>query len=200
MKPRLPALYLASRSPRRAEFLRTLGVDFAVVDVDVDETPRAHESPAAYVLRLAQEKATSGCARTARSRPVLAADTTVVCDEEILGKPRDAADSRRMLSLLSGRWHIVTTGVALAAEDCTAICVQTRVLFRALTAREIDWYWASGEPADKAGAYGIQGLGGAFVTRLDGSYSNVVGLPLAETVQLLDAGGIVHALSAPAHV
>jgi septum formation protein len=194
MNFRLPSLYLASRSPRRSELLRTLGVDFEVLDVAVDETPLAQESAEIYVQRLARAKATAGRVASAQCCPVLAADTTVVCADEILGKPRDAADAARILGILSGRWHTVLTGVALAANQLAVICVQTRVLFRTLSQAEIECYWASGEPRDKAGAYGIQGLGGALVTRLEGSYSNVVGLPLAETLALLDAAGISHRL------
>lgn len=191
-----PLLYLASRSPRRAELLRTLGVEFSVVDVEIDETPRADEVPAAYVQRLACAKAAAGRTRVPLDAPVLAADTTVVLAHEILGKPRDAADAARMLSRLSGRWHAVFTGVALARATADCVVVETRVLFRPLHADEIARYWASGEPADKAGAYAVQGLGGAFVLRLDGSYSNVVGLPLAETITLLDRAGIGHRLAA----
>ncbi|MGE0337692.1 MAG: nucleoside triphosphate pyrophosphatase [Gammaproteobacteria bacterium] len=191
----MPALLLASRSPRRAEYLRLLGVDFEVIDVAVDETPHADEAPRDYVLRLARAKAAAGRARSGVACPVLAADTTVVCAGEILGKPADAADARRILGRLSGRWHTVLTAVALAADAARDCCVETAVLFRPLSPTEIDRYWASGEPADKAGAYGIQGLGGALVSRIDGSYSNVVGLPLAETVALLDAAGIRHTLS-----
>jgi septum formation protein len=189
-----PALYLASRSPRRAELLRLLGVDFDIVDGTVDETPRAGEAPAVYVERVARAKAAAGRTRSDTSRPVLAADTTVVCGSELLGKPRDEADARRMLKQLSGRWHTVLTAAALAQASCQAVCVETRVLFRLLSDTEISRYWATGEPADKAGAYGIQGLGGALVQRIDGSYSNVVGLPLAEVVALFDAAGIEHAL------
>ncbi len=191
-----PALYLASRSPRRAAMLRTLGVDFALLDVEIDETPRDRESPATYVTRLAREKAAAAVA-SAQGRPVLAADTTVVSETEIVGKPRDESDAMRILLTLSGRWHRVLTSVALAAKTGTTIlCVETRVLFRTLSPELITRYWASGEPADKAGAYAIQGLGGAFVLRLEGSYSNVVGLPLAETAALLEAMGIAYRLSA----
>ncbi len=191
-------LLLASRSPRRAELLRTLGVAFAVIDVEIDETPWPGEAPVAYVRRLARMKAEAGHAAAAsRTAPVLAADTTVVLDGAILGKPRDADDAQAMLQRLAGHRHEVLTGVALidrvgAIDD---VVVTTRVVFRALDARAIDAYVASGEPADKAGAYGIQGLGGALVERLDGSYSNVVGLPLAETLTLLDAAGVPHALN-----
>jgi septum formation protein len=206
-----PILHLASRSPRRAELLRTLGVDFAIIDVDVDETPHSGESPPAYVRRLALAKAAAGRARVAAGAPVLAADTTVVVDDDVLGKPRDGADAARMLAALSGRWHAVFTGVALdcvAAADAhglekaavgaiDSVVVATRVLFRTLRTDEIARYWASGEPADKAGAYAVQGLGGAFVRRLDGSFSNVVGLPLAETLALLERARIPHHLAAP---
>lgn len=191
-----PDLLLASRSPRRAELLRTLGVVFAVVDVEVDETPSTGESPSAYVERLARAKAEAGRAASDDVLPVLAADTTVVCDQEILGKPADAADAARMLRRLSGRWHSVFTGVALAGTGLTTVVVETRVCFRELTEAEITAYCASGEPADKAGAYGIQGLGGALVARIEGGWSNVVGLPLAETLTLLSREGIPHALSA----
>lgn len=191
-----PDLLLASRSPRRAELLRTLGVSFAVVDVEVDETPQAGEPAEPYVARLAGAKARAGRAASGSTLPVLAADTTVVCAGEILGKPADAADAARILRRLSGRWHSVFTGVALATDTLAVQVVETRVRFRTLSESEIAAYWASGEPADKAGAYGIQGLGGALVARIEGSYSNVVGLPLAETVALLDACGIAHALVA----
>lgn len=191
-----PDLLLASRSPRRAELLRTLGVVFAVVDVEVDETPSTGESPSAYVERLARAKAEAGRAASDDVLPVLAADTTVVCDQEILGKPADAADAARMLRRLSGRWHSVFTGVALAGTGLTTVVVETGVCFRELTEAEITAYWASGEPVDKAGAYGIQGLGGALVARIEGGWSNVVGLPLAETLTLLSREGIPHALSA----
>jgi len=192
----LPDLLLASRSPRRADLLRTLGVVFAVVDVEIDETPWPDEAPAAYVRRLARMKAEAGRAVT-RAAPVLAADTTVVAAEALLGKPRDADEARAMLRRLAGRVHEVLTGVAVidrhgAIED---VVVTTRVGFRALDSRTIDAYVASGEPLDKAGGYGIQGLGGALVERIDGSYSNVVGLPLAATVGLLDAAGVPHALN-----
>lgn len=191
-------LLLASRSPRRGDLLRTLGVAFAVVDVDVDETPWGDEAAAAYVRRLARAKAEAGQASYAGDRrPVLAADTTVVLDGALLGKPRDEDEARAMLTRLAGRRHQVLTGVALIDRHGAIVdaVVVTEVEFRPLTAREIEAYVASGEPADKAGAYGIQGLGGALVARLDGSYSNVVGLPLAETALLLADAGVAHALN-----
>ena len=191
------ALLLASRSPRRAELLRTLGVAFRVIDVEVDETTRVGEAPVDYVRRLARDKAVAGQAVAGdASLPVLAADTTVVLDGAILGKPLDDADARAMLARLAGRTHEVLTGVAVidARGWLDDAVVATRVSFRALSPAEIAAYVASGEPADKAGAYGIQGLGGALVERIDGSYSNVVGLPLVETLALLDAAGVPHAL------
>jgi len=191
------ALLLASRSPRRAELLRTLGVAFRVLDVEVDETPTAGEAPDAYVRRLARDKARAGRA-IVDSLPVLAADTTVVLDGAILGKPLDAADARTMLARLAGCTHEVMTGVAVidGRGSLRDTVLATRVTFRTLAPDEIAAYVASGEPLDKAGAYGIQGLGGALVARIEGSYSNVVGLPLAETLALLDAAGVPHALRA----
>lgn len=192
-----PALWLASRSPRRAALLETLGVAFAVLDVEVDETPFPGEIPGDYVVRLARAKASAGRASAVSPAPVLAADTSVVLNGEILGKPANPDDARRMLRRLSGGWHEVQTGVALAHAALVTVRVSTRVQFRALTETEIDCYVASGEPADKAGAYGIQGLGGALVARIEGSYPNVVGLPLAETLALLRAAGVPTALDKP---
>jgi len=190
-----PTLWLASRSPRRAELLRTLGVAFAPLDVEVDESVHATEAAPAYVARLAAAKAAAGALHAPRALPVLAADTTVVCGEEIFGKPVDRQDGLRMLRLLAGQWHEVYTGVVVATVDRQhAATVVTRVRFRPLTVEEMAAYWASGEPADKAGGYGIQGLGGALIERIEGSFSNVVGLPLAETAALLSAAGVPHAL------
>ena len=192
-----PRLWLASRSPRRADLLRVAGVDFAVVDVDLDESVRPDEAPTDYVARLAVAKADAGRRAAPSPGPVLAADTTVVVDGTILGKPRDRADGLAMLARLSGRCHRVLTGVALRAPEGTAasVTVTTEVYFRSLSVREREAYWASGEPSDKAGGYAIQGLGGALIARIDGSYSNVVGLPLAETLALLAAAGVPHALT-----
>lgn len=193
-----PDLWLASRSPRRAELLRTLGVAFAPLDVEVDERLQPGEPAPDYVARLARAKAAAG-QRLAETRvPVLAADTTVVCDTQILGKPADRAEGLAMLRLLAGRWHEVFTGVVVTSPDggLHAATVCTRVRFRPLDGAEIAAYWASGEPADKAGGYGIQGLGGALVERIEGSYSNVVGLPLAETLALLNAAQVPHRLRA----
>ena len=188
-------LYLASRSPRRAELLRLLGVDFALVDVEVDEREHAGEAPAAYVRRVAADKARAGADQLPADAVVLAADTTVCVDGAIIGKPLDEADARAMLRRLSGRWHEVYTAVVVGTRASLAVeVVRTRVEFRALDDALIAAYWASGEPADKAGAYGIQGLGGALVRRIEGSYGAVVGLPLAETAEMLEKAGVGQAL------
>lgn len=187
-------LHLASGSPRRAEFLKLLGIRFDVTPANIDESVLADEAASDYVRRLALEKAEQISASINRSCPVLGADTAVVVDDRILGKPDSLESAREMLGLLSGRWHEVYTGVALVARTADLLRVRTRVKFRAITSAEIEQYYATGEPHDKAGAYAVQGLGGAFVERLDGSYSNVVGLPLVETGYLLDEHGIAHIL------
>lgn len=173
-----PALVLASSSPRRSELLRSLGLEFTVRPVDLDETPAAGEEPREYVLRLAREKA---AARVEPGEVVLAADTAVVLDGDLLGKPADAADAERMLGLLAGREHTVLTGVAVHAPGGggkRAAVEVTRVEMAPLTESEIRWYVATGEPMDKAGAYAVQGLGALLVAAVFGSYTNVVGLPL----------------------
>ncbi|WP_028240265.1 Maf family protein [Stutzerimonas azotifigens] len=187
----MSTLYLASASPRRAELLSQIGVAFSVRVSPVDETPLPGEAPDAYVERLARAKALRVLhTREAAGACVLGSDTAVVLDGRILGKPRDQADARSMLGALSGRAHEVMTAVAIAdADRCLSKVVTTRVWFRPLGAGEIDAYWATGEPADKAGAYGIQGLGAVFVERIEGSYSAVVGLPLCETSQMLELFG-----------
>ncbi|MCK7575039.1 MAG: Maf-like protein [Chromatiales bacterium] len=187
-------IYLASRSPRRAELLAQIGVRFAPVAAEIDETPRPGESPEDYVRRIAIEKAQAGCAAVASQdpRPVLAADTAVIIDGEILGKPLDRPDFLRMMARLSGRTHQVLTGVALAqAGEVRYELSTSRVGFRVIDERERLAYWTSGEPHDKAGGYGIQGLGALFVAELQGSYSGVMGLPLYETGRLLHQAGIV---------
>jgi septum formation protein len=183
-------LVLASASPRRAELLRTAGFSFDVRPADVDETPRADEPPAAYALRVARDKALAAAARPdAADVWILAADTVVVVDGQILGKPTDHADARRMLSMLSGVVHEVLTAVVVRHDEVeTSEVVSTRVRFAALGPAEIDWYVASGEPDGKAGAYAIQGLGSRFVERIEGSWSNVVGLPLATVYRMLGGG------------
>jgi septum formation protein len=168
-------LVLASGSPRRRELLARLGVRFTVVPADIDETPRAGEDPLAYVERLAAEKAAS----VHDGDVVLAADTTVVLDGTILGKPADAGEAAAMLRALSGRAHLVHTGVtARRGRRSTTTSATTLVRFADLTADDIAWYVATGEPMDKAGAYALQGAGGVFVVGIEGSASNVVGLPL----------------------
>ena len=181
-------LILASASPRRAELLRAAGLTFAIRPADVDESVRAGELPREYVLRLAREKAHAVV--RAPGELVLAADTTVVVDEEILAKPEDAADATRMLRLLAGRSHEVLTGVCLAQSDQSDARVATTIVeFAPMTDDEIAWYVASGEPMDKAGAYGIQGRASRFVVRLNGSYTNVVGLPVALVHEMLCRAG-----------
>lgn len=191
------SLVLASRSPRRRQLLAQLGVTVSVMPADIDETPGPGEVPRNYVERIAREKVAATPAP--RGACVLGADTAVVLDGDILGKPDDADAARRMLRQLSGRTHSVFTAVALRSPDgVEGTCVETRVTFRPLSDAECGHYLASDEPWDKAGAYAIQGLGGAFVLRIDGSYSNVVGLPLCETLALLRRAGIASALDAPA--
>ncbi|EPT8874170.1 Maf family protein [Cronobacter dublinensis] len=179
-------LYLASGSPRRQELLGMLGVSFERLVPGVEEQRAEKEAPQDYVTRLARDKACAGVALAARDLPVLGADTIVVLDGDVLEKPRDAAHAAEMLRRLSGQTHQVMTAVALA--DSLRVrerLVITRVTFRALTAQDIAAYVESGEPMDKAGAYGIQGLGGCFVRSIEGSYHAVVGLPLVETWELL---------------
>jgi len=177
-------LILASASPRRADLLAAAGFEFEVRPVEIDEQPREAETPADYVLRLAREKAAA--ASPASGAVVLAADTSVVVDGQILGKPVDDEDACRMLRLLSGREHEVLTGIAIRHDGREASAVaSTWVQFLPLTAEEITWYVASGEPRDKAGAYAVQGLASRFVAQIRGSYANVVGLPIALVYKLL---------------
>ncbi|MHA7856064.1 Maf family protein [Marinobacter shengliensis] len=185
----MQTLILASASPRRAELLQQIGLTFRVQPADIDETVAEGESAEHYVERLAREKAL----RVAGENPgavVLGSDTSVVLQGEILGKPVDAAEARATLARLSGRQHQVMTAVALArGEVCQSHLSVTNVTFRSLSEAEIRAYVDSGEPMDKAGSYGIQGLGGIFVQELQGSYSAVVGLPLLETAGLLAEAG-----------
>jgi septum formation protein len=176
----LPRIILASASPRRAEILRTVGWPFDTLPVDIDETRRAGENAAAYVQRLAREKADMAVVRSPTSM-ILAADTTVTIDEHILEKPADAADAVRMLRLLNNRWHRVMTGIAVVNRETSRTIVareETEVEFAAMSEEEIDWYVGTGEPMDKAGAYAIQGLGARFIKEIKGDYFNVVGLPI----------------------
>ena len=186
-------LILASASPRRAELLRSAGYDFEIHAVDIDERSEPGEPPAEYVERLAKEKSSralsdvvSGFSRTMPEAVVLGADTAVVVGEAILGKPHDAEDAARMLRRLSGRSHQVMTGVCLQTTQRSVSHVEiSSVTFAPLTEDQIAWYVASGEGGDKAGGYAIQGLASRFVPRIEGSYSNVVGLPIAVVSDLL---------------
>lgn len=192
MVARMPLLFppvlLASASPRRRELLTQIGVHHEVVRVDVPEVALPGEAPEVFALRLAVAKARAGRAAAASDpRPVLGADTVVVAQGEILGKPRDRADFLRMMALLSGHTHQVMTAVARVDADgseASRLSV-SHVTFRLLDDEEIEAYWASGEPSDKAGGYGIQGLAAIFIARVEGSYSGVMGLPLYETADLL---------------
>ena len=191
-------IYLASRSPRRRELLKQISVTFEIVllredekrGVDVDETPKPGEKPDAYALRVACAKAELAAhylgRRALPARPVLAADTTVVCDDRIIGKPADRADAVDILKRLSGRQHEVISAVAVALGGRVERAVSvSKVWFRSLSDDEIGRYVATGEPLDKAGAYAIQGRAAAFATRIEGSFSGIMGLPLAETADLM---------------
>ena len=184
-------IYLASASPRRSALLDQIGVAHRVQPVDVDETARSGEAPAEYVRRLAVLKAETLWQKlaAAQRQPVLGADTAVVLDDQILGKPRDENDCVRILTLLSGRTHQVFTAVALRASTCQSRVNVSDVTFRRLADEEIRRYWRSGEPADKAGAYAVQGRAALFIERIAGSYSGIMGLPLFETGELLTAIG-----------
>lgn len=188
----MSTLVLASGSPRRAALLQQLGLAFDVVSTDIDERPAPRETARHYVRRMSLEKLAA-----ARSAPgtgtavVLAADTEVVVDGRIMGKPSDQADCVAMLGALSGRSHQVMTGVSVASgARVDTFVVETIVTFRRLMNREYKDYWATGEPRDKAGGYGIQGIGAIFVKKIEGSYSNVVGLPLMEVARALKRHGI----------
>lgn len=180
-------IYLASASPRRQELLKQIAIDFEQFIVDVDESALADESPHEYVARVAQLKAHTANGLTENPWPILAADTIVVNDNQILGKPKDQADAVAMLQSLSGKTHQVKTAIAVMCQG-QSLCqvVTTKVVFRQLSQAEIVDYWLTGEAADKAGAYGIQGIAGKFVESIEGSYSAVVGLPLLETERLLN--------------
>ncbi len=187
-----PVLHLASASPRRRELLSTLGLRFSHGGVDVDESALPGEPPGDMVLRLATVKARTAHDSREDRVPVLGADTAVVLGDRIYGKPASRQDALDMLARLSGRTHQVLTGVALLANDRldTALSV-TAVEFREIRPDEAEAYWQSGEPAGKAGAYAVQGLGGIFVKAINGSYTGVVGLPVFETAELLRRAGIV---------
>ena len=183
-------LILASASPRRRELLTQAGYIFDIEAADIDETPREGEGPAEYVKRLAEEKAGAVFAKHASFHGkliVLGADTTVVCDDEILAKPEDAEDAKRMLRKLSGRTHEVLTGIAAATRAGVVSAVETtEVVFSEIPDCELDRYCATREPMDKAGAYGIQGYAARWIPRIDGDYFNVMGLPIARVVRLIE--------------
>ncbi len=182
----MTSLYLASGSPRRRELLALLGVSFDILLTHTEEQRREGEAAEAYVRRLAQDKAKAGVALAQEDRPVLGADTIVVLNGRVLEKPRDEAHAADMLAALSGKQHQVMTAVAIAdRHDVRCQLVVTDVTFRSLSQQDIRDYIATGEPMDKAGAYGIQGKGGCFVRTITGSYHAVVGLPLVETHELL---------------
>jgi septum formation protein len=188
-------IYLASRSPRRADLLQQIGLNFTVLPSDIDETPLLNELSHEYVVRLAAEKAQACFAKLqmdqANLYPVLAADTTVSVDGRILGKPQDDDDAFQMLSSLAGRWHEVHTGIAVATISGVKTAISTtRVEMPKLSDKKILAYVATGEPRDKAGAYGIQGLASTMIKRIEGSYSGVMGLPIYETAMLLEQAGI----------
>jgi septum formation protein len=184
-------ILLASASPRRQELLKQIQITHRVCPVDIDETPLPGEAPLAYVQRLAAEKSAACVAQYGNALPVLAADTSVVLGDRIMGKPKDQADALTMLRALSGKTHQVYTAVSLRGQRHDQAVSVTEVTFRELTDAEIMAYWLSGEPQDKAGAYAIQGQGGIFVAAIQGSFSGVVGLPLFETAQLLAQQGIL---------
>ncbi len=185
-----PRIVLASASPRRRELLHQLGIAHEVLPADVDETEQAGETPEALAQRLARTKALEGRRRDGGGRAVLGADTVVTADGQLFGKPAGREDAIRMLTMLGGREHRVLTAVAVAPPGDGAVLEAvsaTRVRMRAITPAEAAAYWDTGEPAGKAGAYAIQGLGAAFIEHISGSYSGVMGLPLYETARLLQA-------------
>ena len=183
-------IVLASQSPRRLELLLQMGIHPEVVPVKVDETPAGDEAPEAYVRRVTQDKARAGAALRPH-QPVLAADTAVILDQRIMGKPKHQADAARMLLRLSGRTHQVLSGVALWHEQVLRYRLnRSLVRFRQIAESEAQAYWANGEPRDKAGGYAVQGRGALFIERICGSYSGIMGLPLFETGELLRQAGL----------
>ena len=185
-----PQVVLASASPRRHELLQQLGIAHERISIDIDENCLPDETPMACVERLAKEKARAGLVEVPGAI-VIGSDTMGVADDQIMGKPRDREDAMRMLELLSGRQHEVFSAVAVADADLQKSCIQRSVVtFRPLDKREIQAYWETGEPRDKAGGYAIQGIAGQFVKQLNGSYSGVMDLPLYETAVLLQDFGI----------
>lgn len=187
-------LFLASNSPRRGELLAQINIEYERISASIDETQQKNETSEYYVKRLALEKAVAGWEKNNQQGLVLGADTIVVCDGVVMEKPQDKQHAHQMMALLSGNTHQVFTAVALVNEQQQAVkLVVTEVTFKTLTEQEISNYWETGEPQDKAGGYGIQGVAGQFVTHISGSYSAVVGLPLYETAQLIERfKGIQH--------
>lgn len=186
----LPPIYLASGSPRRRELLAQIGVTFDVLKINIDESLKTGESPEAYVQRVAISKAKAGQILREQlalsERPILAADTSVVVDDDILGKPANQSEARQFIKRLSGRQHQVISAVALATDKSIKVRSQlSNVRFARLSEAEIDWYVSTGEGKDKAGAYAVQGLAAQFIEYIEGSYAGIMGLPLYETRQLL---------------
>lgn len=178
-------LYLASKSPRRRELLQKLGIRFEIIDAAIEEVPGHNESAEDYVQRVAMDKARAGKQMASSQLPVLAADTEVIVDGRIFGKPSDMDAAVAMLKSLSGRMHEVYTAVALLDQEARIILNRNRVWFRTLSQQECENYCRDFQPLDKAGSYGVQDKGAGFICKLEGSYSGVMGLPLAETLQLL---------------
>lgn len=194
-----PSLVLASQSPRRKELLAQLGYEFSIQAADIDESMLEGETASEYVLRLAKQKAQhvlNNLTKDKKNTYVLGSDTSVVFNDKVLGKPENKADCLNTLSLLSGNQHQVLTSIALASDKgVIAEVIKTEVSFKTLSEQEINGYWLTGEPQDKAGSYGIQGIAAQFVKQISGSYSAVVGLPLYETAKLLSAAGIAGAIN-----
>ena len=186
----MPALILASASPRRTELLKQLGLAHTIHVADIDETPFSNESPAEYVLRVAHEKSYTIHQQYPEDSIVIAADTSVVLGDKIMGKPESLEHAMHMLSYLSANTHQVYSAVSIRGRITQHCLSVSDVTFRAITAQEIIQYWYTGEPADKAVAYAIQGLGSTFIKTINGSFSGIMGLPLFETAQLLSNEGI----------
>lgn len=183
-------IILASSSPRRRELLSQLSVNHLVKPVDIDETPWENENPLDYVQRMAAEKSAACLEQHGIGLPILAADTSVVMDDHIMGKPKDREDAVRMLSLLSGTTHQVYSAISFRGKEHWQAVNVTDVRFRHISADEMARYWKTGEPCDKAGSYAIQGLASIFIESINGSFSGVMGLPLFETAELLGKQGI----------
>jgi len=189
-----PQLYLASTSPRRRELLTSLGLQFDILPIDVEESRLPTESPQDYVCRVALDKARAGWSHKQRNQilPVLGSDTEVVRNDHVFGKPADREDAFRMLSLLSGQQHQVMSAVAVVEGDREKVLLNTSLVqFRSITTDEMQWYWQTGEPLGKAGGYAIQGKAALFINDLQGSFSAVMGLPLFETGELLAEFGVL---------